>query len=83
MLFIKVVGCIFLFSRMMSIIVLTFLLLNMPRCVIGLFEATRYFQKEDGSIFSIKESFALDPPVWITDAFDTASMSPRQTQLSR
>merc|ERR1719225_1957965 len=26
---------------MMSIIVLTFLLLNMPRCVIGLFEATR------------------------------------------
>lgn len=28
-------------SRMMSIIVLTFLLLNMPRCVIGLFEATR------------------------------------------
>lgn len=29
-------------TRMMSIIVLTFLLLNMPRCVIGLFEATRF-----------------------------------------
>ena len=29
-------------TRMMSIIVITFLTLNMPRCIIGLFELTRY-----------------------------------------
>ena len=28
-------------TRMMSIIVITFLTLNMPRCIIGLFELTR------------------------------------------
>ena len=29
-------------TRMMSIIVITFLVLNMPRCIIGLFELTRF-----------------------------------------
>ena len=38
-------------SRMMSIIVLTFLLLNMPRCVIGLFEATRWTKRHQTILF--------------------------------
>ena len=33
-------------TRMMSIIVITFLVLNMPRCIIGLFELTRFASME-------------------------------------
>ena len=32
-------------TRMMSIIVVTFLVLNMPRCIIGVFELTRFALK--------------------------------------
>ena len=50
-------------TRMMSIIVITFLVLNMPRCIIGLFELTRFASMEQApasSGFSIYSSLKVE-----------------------